>query len=221
MDWDSLAGLIPSRVRGDVGIPPCSQVTELPSDEGWSLTVAQPGVHWRVTEPPGGDYRINLTIEKLRWQDHAFTHEDLFHDVFSKAQEDETYAKQVLAPSLVEVCAEGRDPFQVFEFVHNAELPGIPAEALLGTSQALALCEHRRYKRNEPLGGRCLPTRFVLGIIFQGWVPVVAASVAMRRDGRGGGKGLTELRDQLGDEPSFGEVMKRNVPGPCLEPRRR
>jgi hypothetical protein len=90
----------------------------------------------------------------------------------------------------------------------------VEPEALLVTGQCLALCEHRRYSDHEPLGGRCLPARFALGIILGRWSSTMAASVH-----RLGKVGLTQLRSKVGQrEPSFQQVLGRKLlHGACNE----
>lgn len=216
MNWDELDDFIPLVRPGGGQLH--TRVKVVQSGTGWVVEVSQPGKHWKDTRPKGGDFviRVSSTLADAGkgWDSHQFMHVELFEDVDEKRRVDRAWMERVFAPALVEVIAEGSDPTKYFDAIHRPDLPGIEPEALLTTGQCLALCEHRRYADHEPIGGRCLPARFALGIILGRWSSTMAAGV--HRLGR---LGLTRLRTRVGQsEPSFQDVLGRSLDsGACNE----
>lgn len=187
------------------------------------VRVRQPGVHAGETKEIvsgvlaprfGGDFVVEIHDPKQGWVDRQFRHKDLFADIGVKTQANHGVSRNELAPALVAVVAEGADPMQ---HLMTIRLPGLHTGALLVAAQCLALCEHRRYPQYEPVGGRALPARFALGIIWGRWSPGEASRVEHK-----GQQGLHWLRSEYGWEPSFSTVLGRPLSNPaCREERDR
>jgi hypothetical protein len=185
------------------------------------VRVALPGRHHADTYMPGGDFVVQVdsaggtTLSGASWEGRQFSHVDLFEDFERKAEFDAAYMQSRFAPALVQVVAEGEDPVRIAQQLDNSALPGLEVVTSLVASQCLALAEHRRYRRYEPRGGRCLPARFALGIIFRTWRASSAAGVQ-----RKGAQGLQRLRREAGrDEPSFEAVLGRGLRSSACEVR--
>jgi hypothetical protein len=173
------------------------------------IRVWMPGKYWRETREPadhlwrprkGGDFAIQVADESDGWtRGRFFTHRELFLDVERKARADRESVKTTLIPALVNVVAEGSDP--LLESLPRPTV-GLHPRALLAASQALSLCERRRFYEHAPLGGRALPARFAVGIAYDLWTAAEASAVEKK-----GKHGLRELRARSGDEPSFSEVL--------------
>ena len=205
MDWDELGRHIPW-ISG-AGRRLYEEKTPVYDGEGWMVAVSQPGKEWNRTTPPGGDFAIRIHAPAdvsptgRSWEARTFTHIDLFLDVEAKTRFDSGFARETVGRGLAAI-VRGEDPMGLTLRRPGAP-PGLPIRALLCASQCLALCEHRRYKKFEPLGGRYLPARFALGIVFDLWTAGQAADVVW--DGR---RGLERLRAAVGrSEPALEEVL--------------
>jgi hypothetical protein len=189
------------------------------SRTGAYVAVRQPGVHWSATKDllvrrPGGDFVVEITDPVAGWARRHFRHKDLFEDIAGKVRSDPVMMRTSFAPALVSIVAEGSDPLS---FTFGRGLPGLQVGTLLVASQCLALCEHRRYPEFEPVGGRALPARFSLGIIFDRWTWQEAARVE-----HSGRRGLHWLRERYSREPSFTAVLGRPLQSDaCREDRDR
>lgn len=206
MDWDTLNDLIPWQVESwDT-----PEIT-IHSSHG-RVTVRKGKKTKKETEPPGGDFIVSVTSDTATtpagksMATHRFDQSTLLRDFERKTDASAAFMRDAFAKALVRVVAEGENPATlVQELSPPLNVPGIDVETLLVASQCLALSEHRKYARNEPLGGRCLPTRFALGVIFGLW----SAFDATERIWLGAHR-LADLRKKSGSsEPTFEEVLGR------------
>lgn len=212
MKWDRLEKLIPYVEVGKDELHH-SKVTVVREVPGAGLYAQQPGLYWRKTSPLGGDFLIEVTSSGVDWNHHQFTHTDLFEDLEKKSRRRRAYMQGTWAPALVRVVSEGEDPLRQLMGSVPPQMDGLPVGLLLEIAQCLALCEHRRYGRHEPLGGRCLPSRFALGIIFGVWSAAEAAAV--EKDGK---HGLSGLRKAKGiNEPTFRNLLGGKRPSACAD----
>jgi hypothetical protein len=181
-----------------------------------TIQALQPGLYWNETSPRGGDFLITLTDAAADWNAKAFTHRDVFADVEAKTATAPEWMRMKFAPAMVLVVAGEQDPDSV-QIGNAPPLPGASPRGLLRGAQCLALCEHRRFKQHEPFGGRCLPMRFALGIIYGVWTARMAGDVEKL-----GKPGLLKLRrDCNGQEPDpVTLVLKRQLKACCQEYKR-
>jgi hypothetical protein len=203
MDWDTLNNFIPW-ITFAPGRPYGSIQKVIGTGNTWGVEIGQPGHHWNQTYKPGGDFVIRVTSMAANWPRHPFTHVDLIEDLDAKTRRDGAYMKDVFLPALIQTVANGEDPVALFPSIHSVTvLPGLEPEVLLLASQCLAICEFRRFWWKEPTGGRCLPARFAVGIVSGCWSATRVVAVH-----RSGWSGLWSLRDNLGHEPSFQDVLR-------------
>lgn len=169
MDFSTLHASIPYIVEGK------EKSIELYPYE--RITLAMPGRHADQTMPPGGDFVVKVTDRNMGWDQHQFTHSDIFFDVELKAR---------ASPSIVRILMD-----HYYSAVHHntdldygawVETPGVLPSTFLHAVQCLAVAEHRRYARYESkLGGKYLPLRFATGIAEGLWT----AGQAMEKQKRG------------------------------------
>jgi hypothetical protein len=210
MDWDALEGTIPY-VPNPAGEALHTQDTVVLQQSDKIVRVAQPGKYSEKTK--GGDFLVQVSDPSARtlagssWWGHWFTHVDLFKDFEEKRRVSPDYMRRDFAPALVQVTAEGADPEKAGRALPSSSLPGLTPTVALVASQTLALAEMRRYSKYEPKGGRCLPTRFALGIIFSIWAAADAADVQ-----KGGIRGLWALHLRAArTEPNLEAVLGRKL----------
>lgn len=215
MDWNALEKAIPYVSRQSTPEAP-NLVTVVYDAPDGSVMARQPGLYWDLTTPRGGDFLITLTDRAASWHEKPFTHRDIFSDIQSKTLAAPEWMRLTFARALVLVVAGEQDPDAVAPEA-PPELPGASSRGLLRAAQCLALCEHRRYKQYEPVGGRCLPMRYCLGIIHQLWTAEQAG--ACEKKGR---TGLYELRGMAGRaEPDpITLVLKRELKACCRVERK-
>lgn len=138
------------------------------------ITLRMPGRHAKDTDPVGGDFVVCVSDNNMNWQEHQFTHSDLFSDLDNKALADADVTESLMGAYLEVI--QGADP-DVFQVPGAARLPGLDCTTFLRTVQCLAVAEHRRYHQHEAkFGGRYLPFRFAAGIVDQSWLIIDAAS---------------------------------------------
>lgn len=155
------------------------------------IALRMPGRHAKDTEPKGGDFVVCVSDNNMNWDNHQFTHNDLFADLYGKAH-TELDSTNCLMGLYLEVI-NGEDP-EIMRVPGGDRLPGIDYTTFLRAVQCLAIAEHRRYHRFEgQFGGRYLPFRFGAGIVEGLWSPLVAAS--KERYGR---PGVEQLERQQG-----------------------
>ena len=154
-----------------------------------NITLRMPGRHAKDTTPKGGDFVICVTSENVGWNEHQFTHTDLFKDVEEKAFKLNDLSNQLMASYLQIV---HRD-FDTSLLAYDPKgIPGIEPMLFLHAVQCLAVAEHRRYSQYESkFGGRYLPLRFAAGISEGLWTAADAAS--MQKKGRPGVEILEKL----------------------------
>lgn len=142
------------------------------------VTLKFPGKHQLDTDPLGGDFVVCVTDLAKGWEEHPFTHTDLF-------KEFEQKQSHVFMSDYAKVVREGRDP-QSFHYWTGAYSEGFINSAIfLCALQCLAVAEHRRYAKFESKGGgRYLPARFASGIVLGAWTAADAAG--LQKKGRPG-----------------------------------
>jgi hypothetical protein len=138
------------------------------------IKLLMPGRHAKDTDPIGGDFVVCVTDTNMQWQEHQFTHSDLFGDLDLKTRTEIDPARGLLA-MYYEVLL-GEDP-DIMRVPGGDRLPGIDYVTFLRAVQCLAVAEHRRYHQHEAkFGGRYLPFRFGAGIVEGLWTPLEASS---------------------------------------------
>jgi hypothetical protein len=134
------------------------------------ITLKFPGKHQADTSPPGGDFVVCVTNKSYGWDQHQFTHGDIFQEFQHRFDQYDADA-QAFFIQYARVVREGIDPGKTnYESVWDY--------TLLCALQCLAVAEHRRYARFENKGGgRFLPARFASGIVLGNWTAAKAAEV--------------------------------------------
>lgn len=151
------------------------------------IVLAMPGRHQKDTPILGADFVVMVSDETKDWNNHQFTHNDLFIDLEDKTKHNSIAANLLMKDYLKII--KGADPAKsnwdsnvVGDPFHNV---GLHPQTFLYSVQALAVAEHRRYAKFEPqFGGRYLPFRFSAGIVEGLWD--AAAAIGMQRRGRPG-----------------------------------
>lgn len=196
MKFDELHAFLPYVTQGD-----------LHTDEYLiydNVRVKFPGRHAMDTVPPGGDFVVEVNCDNAGWNWKQFTHGDIFKDVELKTTYNSNFMQSWFAPNLCQIVLGESIPTVPAD---EGKLPGVRTATLLEASQALAVAEHRRYHQYEANGGgRFLPVRFTLGIIFGYWTATEAAKVQRR-----GAHGLRELTKEFGNPPTVKRLAKELV----------
>lgn len=202
VDFDSLHQHIPYVTGGKV--KKHSQTLPLETSGKWAVRVRQPGKYWEKSTPPGGDMVVEVSCNTAGWKWKQFRHDHLFKDIELKLEDYGKFMRDEFAPALARVVYSKTDPrLELLGSIVPVEVPGLSPEATLFASQALALAEHRRYKRFESRGGgRLLPARFAVGVIFKTWPSEAAAGVMYQ-----GLPGLESLIAQYGKPPTLKELV--------------
>jgi hypothetical protein len=155
------------------------------------IVLKMPGRHAKDTEPKGGDFVVCVSDSNRLWNDHQFTHSDLFVDLAAKAAADIDPTNCLMGLYLEVI--NGEDP-EIMRVPGGDRLPGIDYVTFLRAVQCLAIAEHRRYHKFEAkFGGRYLPFRFGAGIVEGLWTTVDAT--AKEKFGR---PGVEQLERQQG-----------------------
>lgn len=132
-----------------------------------NITLKMPGRHAMDTSPVGGDFCVCVTDTLMGWDEHQFTHTDLFVDIETKHIYEPDAADCLMGAYLEVVRGEDPTPFRI---PGGDRMTGIKCRTFLYTVQCLAVAEHRRYWQHESLfGGRYLPLRFAAGIVDGLW----------------------------------------------------
>jgi hypothetical protein len=169
--------------------------TIIASGPDWNVSVGQPGKYWDKTDIPGGDGVVMVTDSNIDWKGRKFRHDHLFDDVEVKTQADAHYMRQRFSWALAKILLDNADAETILQTV--LPLPGLNMTCLLVAGQTLALMEHRRYADFEKSGGgRYLPARFALGVIYESWSSKQAAQQMYR-----GSTGLKILEFQARSKP--------------------
>lgn len=115
-----------------------------------------PGRHALDTKPIGGDFVVCVTDVTWNWNEHQFTHGDLFKRIDSMADQTPGDA-QMFMQRYYDVVVEGAEVSPEDSVLTYAVL-------------CLAVAEHRRYSQYERKGGgRYLPLRFSAGVAEGLW----------------------------------------------------
>lgn len=144
------------------------------SDGTWAVEVRQPGKHQDETYEPGGDFVVVVFSRSAGWEKGKMVqHQQVFKDVEEKCRRDEhrDFMEARFLPVLYWAMGYGDAyPPHSLKSEAPADLPGLEIDALLASSQALALAEYRRFRKYEARGGgRQLPARLIAGIIERRW----------------------------------------------------
>lgn len=170
-----------------------SVITDVDED----VRIKSPGKYCKITK--GGDFVVDTKIGD-EWV--SLRHHDYFRIVGEMVEADPEWCRNKLGPALVmltkgTLSIEDIDKIQGGPFVS-----GMSARKLLRTLLLIMIAEHRRFSQYEPVGGRNLIVRFLLGIIYDVWDWHDAAALIKRGKG-----GLRIMRSQNYTEPSFAEVL--------------
>lgn len=157
MKFDELNKFLPKGVEGDIH----SQIGLLCEGDGWSVKTLHRGKYGP------NDYVVQVKSEG-EWDKYkSFTHGDFFEDVAAKAAADNEFVRAEWLPHALRVIQGEAKPTPGPE---APELPGIDIDALTVGTQALAVCEFRRYPRGDSKGGgRYLPINFTSAILHGHW----------------------------------------------------
>lgn len=162
-----------------------SNVFDLDAGEGWSVRIKYPGKYGP------DDYVVQVKSDGVWDEYRSFTHGDFFMDVDDKAHVDPGFMAREWLPHALKVVQGLTDPHDGPE---PPVLPGIALEALTVGTQALAVCEYRRYSRGDSFGGgRYLPINFTAAILHGHWT-ASEAWASMQR-------GLPALKELDGFQP--------------------
>lgn len=167
------------------------------------VRVKFPGKHALDTDPVGGDFLVEVNCANAQWVWKQFTHGDIFKDIEDKTMFDPSFMAE---RGIVEVAHVVKGNKGIGSGIpwHAVKLPGLRYKTLLQASQALAVAEHRRYHRYEKNGGgRFLPLRFAIGIVYGFWTADEAIAVQRR-----GVHGLRELQKEHGNPPTVHAILK-------------
>ncbi len=198
MDFSDLNEAIPYVIEGKLH----SVRTLIAKTDDWLVQARSPGKYAEKTN--GGDYVIIVHEPKAGWKWHKFTHVDLFNDIQEKVKWNTNFMQEQFAPALANVVYGKESPRAQGFFYDFRNVPGISVQPLLYASQALALAEHRRYAKYEAAGGgRFLPARYALGIIFGKWSALDAANFALQ-----GSVGIKILESKYGKPPILKDLIK-------------
>lgn len=140
----------------------------LAADSGWGVRVRYPGKYGP------DDYVVEVTDLDLGWENKQVKHDDLFYDIEEKLNADREWTARQLMPDLLKLVRGQSEPRAL---PTPDGIPGIQVAPLEFTTQALAVCEYRRFPQGDPKGGgRYLPINFMLGIVLDKWTATEAAS---------------------------------------------
>lgn len=190
MKFEQLHKMIPFAVGGKEKV---LSMTPYPN-----ITLSMPGRHAKDTNPIGGDFVVMVTDESVGWENHQFTHSDLFGDLQKKKDQMpkspsfvmELHAFMGCYLDIIHRDADADMNLNATEYYRDTIHP----QTFLHAVQCLAVAEHRRYHQHEAkFGGRYLPFRFSAGIVEGLWTPLEAAS--KEKYGR---PGVEQLERQLG-----------------------
>lgn len=168
------------------------------------VRVKYPGRHALDTSPIGGDFVVEVNCANAQWDWKQFTHGDIFIDIEDKSEFDREF---MMERGIVDLAAivKGDKGVGTTTPLGALGLPGLRYKTLLQASQALAVAEHRRYHQFEKNGGgRFLPLRFAVGIVYGFWTSQDAIRVQRR-----GSHGLRELTKEFGNPPTVRKIMEK------------
>lgn len=194
MRFSEIHALVPYITEGELH----SVTTELHP----TVRVRQPGRHKNETSPAGGDMVVEVNCASAQWDWKQFTHGDIFKDIETKTIFDQEFMRSRGIVDLARVVKEDAGIRSATPY-NALLLPGLRYNTLLRASQALSVAEHRRYHQYESGGGgRYLPLRFAIGIVYGYWTASDAVRVQRR-----GVHGLRDLTKQFGNPPTVKAVL--------------
>lgn len=162
------------------------------------VRIALPGKYADITD--GGDFVVDTKIGDS-WV--PMKHTDYFDVVDKMMQVNPEWCRNVLGPAIVAL-TKGRLTFDDIDKVEAGPwVDGMSPRKFLRTMLLIMVAEHRRFAKYEPVGGRNLVIRFLLGIIYECWTAQEAALCV-----KTGKRGLQKLRATYQSEPHFNEVLK-------------
>lgn len=162
------------------------------------VRIKQPGKYQHHNA--GGDFVVDTLIGD-RWV--PLRHADYFDIVEEMLEKDSEWVRNKLGPALVMLSKGTLDLETIDKIPGGPFARGIGPRTFLRTMMLIIVAEHRRGAAHEPLGGRNLVLRFLLGIIYGNWTSS-EAKVNIKE----GKPGLKKLRWRNTQEPSFNEVLK-------------
>lgn len=162
------------------------------------VRAALPGKYQKLND--GGDFVVDTLIGD-KWV--PLRHADYFDIVEAMLEKDPEWTRNKLGPALVMISKGTIDLETIDKIPGGPFAKGIGPRTFLRTMMFIIIAEHRRGAQYEPLGGRNLVIRFLLGIIYGNWTSS-EAKVNIKE----GKPGLKKLRWRNTQEPSFNEVLK-------------
>lgn len=158
MKFDELNKHIPKGTKGKTH----SVKLDLGEGPGWAVRVSLPGKYGP------NDYVVQVQSEGVWDEFHNFTHGDFFKDIQGKCADAPGIMRTQWLPHVLRVIQGGTTPAAVSMTQH--ELPGVDLAALTLASQALAVCEYRRYPQGDAKGGgRYLPINYTSAMMYGHW----------------------------------------------------
>lgn len=156
MIFDELNKHIPKGTPGDIH----AHSLELGEGDGWHVQVSYPGKYGP------NDFVVQVRSEGV-WNKHRnFTHGDFFKDIGIKYVASPSAIRGDWLPHALKVIQGGVSPAPV----GGHTFPGIHIEALTLATQALAVCEYRRYPQGDARGGgRYLPINYTSAMLYGHW----------------------------------------------------
>jgi hypothetical protein len=163
VNFEELNNHIPYVIRG--------KVKSLTLEPYPGITIAMPGKHALETIPKGGDFVVMVTDAAVGWENHPFSHVDIFQDVQTKHPKG--LVDSILMNHYYSIIHHNIDA-QANSWYKPV---GITPHIFLRAVQCLAVAEHRRYSQYEAkLGGKYLPFRYAAGIAEGLWTAADAAT---------------------------------------------
>lgn len=194
MRFDDVHAMVPYEHEGDIHSKSLQIYRE--------VRVKYPGKHALDTDPIGGDFVVEVECNSAGWSWKQFTHGDIFKDVEDKTLFNPTFMKEQGIVDLARVVKENSLVRTSLPW-DAVKLPGLRYNTFLRASQVLAVAEHRRYHRFEKGGGgRFLPLRFSIGIVYGHWTAQDAIRVQ-----RTGVHGLRSLCKDFGNPPTVKAIL--------------
>lgn len=191
--FDNLNSYIPYCTDGELH----SVITPVYDD----VQVKSPGKY--AEETKGGDFVVE-TLVGDKWV--PYRHADFFLDIGKKADTNQAWVLSDYLPTYISMLHDDEPVLLDIPGPRGKELvwSGVEPNKMLRTLQVIAVTEHRRYPKSEPLGGRYLLLRFLTGIACGLWDAELAASYL-----KSGKVGLKKLRHRTGyTEPTIIEILE-------------
>jgi hypothetical protein len=162
------------------------------------VRIKQPGKYQKHNN--GGDFVVDTLIGG-NWV--PLRHADYFDIVSDMIDKDAEWVRNKLGPALVMLSKGTLGLEDIDKIPGGPFVRGVSPRTFLRTMLLILVAEHRRGAAHEPLGGRNLVLRFLLGIIYGNWT-VDEAKLNIKA----GKPGLKKLRWRTSQEPSFVSVLE-------------